>query len=269
MKTKQRPKNVTPRPYWLLNEKTAPPIVALGAMLGVILLTLLFNSIIKPKNSPDQTNNKVSTAVTLTTSDGIKIAADLDYPSGTGPWPVVILLHEFGQDRSQWKTYREFFISEGFAVLRYDTRGFGESSLAAIPTAQSSWFASMPNDLAAAVKYAAAQKKIDSGKIFVIGAGLGANIAYVGSGTLAEIDKTALLSPTINPQLDGSTTDNFFPQHILTVANTAEELAVKMLMDRVTDLESQSVILDDPTAKGLGILNDQTARQRIVDWLNL
>lgn len=255
-----------PATRWLLTERTAPPVVAFGVMIGVILLTLLFNTVVQPKTGKKESGDTPTTAVSFTGTDGVVISADLEYPSGAGPFPVVILLHEFGQDRSQWNPYRDFFIAEGFAVLRYDIRGFGQSTLSSIPGAQATWFASMPTDLVAAVRFLKEQQRFYAKKIFVVGSGLGANIAYIGSGTSSDIDKTVMLSPSVLPQLDGSDIDNFFPKNILALANIDEQPVVEAMLSRVTN-EKNSEFISDPGVRGLALVQRPELQTRIINWL--
>src|SRR5262245_4172761 len=121
MTAKKRAKNVTPRTAWLLTEKTAPPVVALGVMLVVILLTLAFNVYFVSDGQISNRNATASPAVKITTTDGVTLTAETAYPAGAGPFPVVIFVHEFGQDRHQWDVYHDQFIDDGFAMLAYDT----------------------------------------------------------------------------------------------------------------------------------------------------
>lgn len=266
MKKTKKSARSTPAKRWILNERTAPPVVAFGAMIGVILLTLLFHTVVQPKTANKKGGDTATTAVSFTGTDGVVIAADLEYPSGAGPFPVVILLHEFGQDRSQWKQYRDFFMADGFAVMRYDIRGFGESTIPSIPSAQATWFASMPTDLVAAVRFLKEQQRFFAEKIYVIGVGLGANIAYIGSGTIPGIDKTVLLSPSVLPQLDGSAVDNFFPKNILALANIDEQPVVEAMLSRVTN-EKNSEFISDPGIRGLALVQRPELQARIRNWL--
>jgi pimeloyl-ACP methyl ester carboxylesterase len=62
------------------------------------------------------------------TSDGITIAADLTLPE-TVPAPVVLLGHQLHRDRTSWDPLLPALLDAGYAVLRIDHRGCGESTL--------------------------------------------------------------------------------------------------------------------------------------------
>ncbi len=266
MKTKNRVVRTVTRLRWILNEKTAPPVVALGVMLVVILLTLAFNVFLKADEGVTTTTDTTTApALQITTADGVILAAELIYPAGAGPFPVVILVHEFGQDRTQWAPYREEFLAEGFAVLSYDTRGFGESTLAAIPAANAAYFSSMPNDLAAVVEYALDQPKINSQKIFVIGASLGGNIALVEAGRNSSITRTVILSPSGTSSLDGTGLTDFTPKSILGIADSADQPALTTIMDKVA--EPKKTIIVPATGHGVALLQHRTVIEAILQWL--
>lgn len=65
----------------------------------------------------------------------INLAGTLTYPYGAGPFPVVILISGSGpQDRNSeifnhrpFLVWSDYLTSKGFAVLRYDERGVGDS----------------------------------------------------------------------------------------------------------------------------------------------
>jgi pimeloyl-ACP methyl ester carboxylesterase len=61
------------------------------------------------------------------TSDGITIAGDLELPEG-GPAPLVLLGHQLYRDRTSWDPLVPRLLEAGYAVLRIDHRGCGEST---------------------------------------------------------------------------------------------------------------------------------------------
>ncbi len=262
-------KKVTVWRWWILNERTAPPVAALGVMVMVILLTLFFHVLTKPAAAPTvngNTNTLAKPNLAIATDDGVTLVGDLTYPSGAGPFPVVILVHEFGQDRHQWDAYRDTFIGDGFAVLAYDTRGFGGSALANVPGAQTAFFGSMPNDLAAILTYLRRQPKVDDAKIYIIGASLGANIAYVAAGSDLGIVKTVLLSPGVNPQLDGATVADFKPSNIFGLASEADQSALEAVMANVQEPKKTTIVADS-TSHGVALLQSSKVFNTVRQWL--
>ena len=75
------------------------------------------------------------------TWDGVPIDADVTLPpTGDGPFPLIAMLHGFGESKTSYEaatedgdgaqTYRYnnvFFARRGYAVLNYSSRGFGDS----------------------------------------------------------------------------------------------------------------------------------------------
>lgn len=63
-------------------------------------------------------------------SDGIKLAVSVYTPPGKEPvggWPAVIMIHGWGGDRSTYNDVAPVFMQNGYVVLIYDCRGFGQS----------------------------------------------------------------------------------------------------------------------------------------------
>lgn len=102
-------------------------------------------------------------------AEGVTLAGTLTVPPGDGPFPAVILISGSGpQDRDEtvW-THRPFAViadhlsRNGIAVLRYDDRGFGEST-GDFAASTSMDFAS---DTAAALAWLKTRPEIDGGSI--------------------------------------------------------------------------------------------------------
>ncbi len=64
----------------------------------------------------------------LALPDGTRIAWD-----ELGSGPAVVLVHGLGSSRRRWRLARQVLADAGFRALRYDLRGFGESSPADRP----------------------------------------------------------------------------------------------------------------------------------------
>src|SRR5689334_21257296 len=65
---------------------------------------------------------------TFVASDGARIAYTIDFPTGKGPFPAVVLVHGSGRvTRGDLAALSARFTSHGWAALRYDKRGVGES----------------------------------------------------------------------------------------------------------------------------------------------
>ena len=107
-------------------------------------------------------------------SDTTTLAFVLDRPNGSGPFPVVVMVHGSGRTtRDEMLNLVPQFTARGFAVFRYDKRGVGESggtyrgvsvvsSLTVIPE--------LARDAAAALATACGSRRIDATRCGFFGA---------------------------------------------------------------------------------------------------
>ncbi|HEX9310109.1 MAG TPA: alpha/beta fold hydrolase [Gemmatimonadaceae bacterium] len=63
----------------------------------------------------------------VTEADQTSLDARLQIPAGTGPFPLVTLIHGYAGSKSSSGDIATKLLADGYAVLRYSTRGFGES----------------------------------------------------------------------------------------------------------------------------------------------
>ncbi len=129
--------------------------------------------------------------ITVTTSDGVEIAASY-YESGETSPPGVVLAHQLGGDRSQWGELPTLVLEEGFDVISIDLRGHGESD-GDWQSFDESDFGAMVKDVAAAESYLF-ENGADDSRTGMAGASIGANavLDYVSEG---DPDAVLLLSP--------------------------------------------------------------------------
>jgi ABC-2 type transport system ATP-binding protein len=59
--------------------------------------------------------------------DGTLLDATLQVPAGGGPFPLVVVMHGWAGSKTGSEDVADALVSDGFAVLRYSARGFGES----------------------------------------------------------------------------------------------------------------------------------------------
>lgn len=122
------------------------------------------------------------------------LAGTLTLPLGTGPYPGAILIAGSGdQDRdginpglpdyAPLRWLAEHLTPAGFAVLRFDERGVGDSSgdHAAVTTAD------LADDVAAALEFLLAHERIDASRVGLIGHSEGAMIAARLAAQLSEV----------------------------------------------------------------------------------
>ncbi len=139
-----------------------------------------------------------SSALTLSTVDGLKIAATLHKSAIANP-PGLILIHMYGSDRSAWGPFAARAQREGYSVISFDMRGHGETEKLN-PDSQKyrgfstdEWKAVL-FDIEAA-KHTLIYSGVDADRIGVIGASIGANLAAGYGAKSPDVGALVLLSP--------------------------------------------------------------------------
>lgn len=140
------------------------------------------------------------------TSAGQEVVATLATPQGA-PAPVVLLLHGFTGSRNELKTEHvpdgvfgyaaQVLAQEGFASLRIDFRGSGES-VANLTFAETT-FEGQIADAFAAVDYLRGLSEVRGEDIYVVGWSQGGLVAAALSGRGASVDAVALWAAVVNP----------------------------------------------------------------------
>lgn len=230
----------------------------------VVAVTVMFTW---PKHTtaPTTTTADPST-VTITTADAVKLEATIKSPVRNTLSPAVILLHQYGQDRHQWDAYLQRFLDAGLVVLSYDMRGFGASRLKSIPADQQAHLQSLALDLPAVLAYVQTQPNVDQAHISIVGASIGADVAYLASGSHLGLYRTVLLSPVVRgTALDGHDVPGFSPTGVLGVASDAEQTDLTTFMSKVNEPKRTSVIPSD--AHGMELLVQSKLLDDIIAWI--
>ena len=106
-------------------------------------------------------------------SGDIQIGYTLDLPSGTGPFPAIVFGHGSGRStREEARGLTGRLVSAGFAVLRYDKRGVGESGgvyEGVGPINGERVLALLADDMAAGVSFLGTRPEIDPRRIGLMG----------------------------------------------------------------------------------------------------
>jgi uncharacterized protein len=126
------------------------------------------------------------------------LGGTLTLPKGPGPFPAAILIAGSGpQDRDgsianhkPFLVIADYLTRKGFAVLRYDKRGVGQST----GTPETATTLDLASDVDCAIAYLKSRKEIDPNKIGLIGHSEGAMIAPAIASTNSSVPWVVLLA---------------------------------------------------------------------------
>jgi pimeloyl-ACP methyl ester carboxylesterase len=216
-------------------------------------------------------------AVGFSTADGFAINGTW-YTSDRqqGRLPVLILLHMFGGTHGQWLPFIPELVGNGYAVLAFDLRGHGQSAYRNEEYSPRTLFEvedfdRMPLDVAAALAWIGTRSEADANRIGLIGADIGAKIAFISAGTLAGIKTTVSLSPSYREGQEILLPEGipgFQPRSVLFLAAFGDGYAF-------TSAEAMAQLTLAPALvkgyqgddHGLSLLSEATIRAEIYRWL--
>lgn len=221
--------------------------------------------------------------VRCNTPVGVRLSGTLTVPEGEGPFPAAILISGSGpQDRDEtvwghkpFAVLADYLTRRGIAVLRYDDRGFGEST----GDHGSATSADFATDANAAVDYLTSRSDIDREAIGFVGHSEGGMIGPIAAAANDEVDFLVLLAGpgTHTLQLIRS------QRHLIGASQgrTEEELArideivdristaVAAARDRVEAAARVRTILSAEALEALGVPEsgrELVVRQYASDW---
>ena len=128
----------------------------------------------------------------LETPDGLVLIGTFYAPVDVEtPWPGVILLHMLWSERSVWDEYAIELASNGFAVFALDMRGHGETG------GEVNWDLAK-EDIQLVWDTLASNPNIEAGRMGIVGASIGANMALVSGADEPNTRTVVLLSPGLS-----------------------------------------------------------------------
>jgi pimeloyl-ACP methyl ester carboxylesterase len=206
--------------------------------------------------------------VEFETSDGVLVKGTLT-PAGGAGGPAVILVHQFGSNRSDWDELAPLLNERGYSTLAYDIRGMGESTElagggAVDASAGADYLDAFPLDTQAAAEVL--RSELEPSAIGVVGASVGANTAFVASGSGFGLDGAVALSAATDGPLRGLTVDGFEPSGVLFIADSAEIGDSQTLAAETGD--PQELIEAEIPGHGVALLASMAVVASIVDWLD-
>lgn len=128
----------------------------------------------------------------------VRLAFTLDLPPGKGPFPAIVAGHGSGKiTRQQLGWLTERFTRLGFAVLRFDKRGVGDSTgtYVFVGTRDSQEvFPQLASDIAAGVRFLRTRPEIDPRRIGLVGSSQAGWILPLAARELGDVSFLVLLS---------------------------------------------------------------------------
>lgn len=211
-----------------------------------------------------QTFNNSSSGVNVSflAADGYKLSGTYWTSDSKERRPAIILSHQFNSTRHDYDSFVPLLLKNGYAVLAYDTRGFGESKNG---TANINNF---PKDVLGAVDFLKKQAEVDSSRIGIIGASVGANVAFVVSGSIKEIRAAVALSPSntgARGVLLGNDLPNFYPSRIFIASDEREKDDADFIYAKAADPKEQHIY--PGFGHGIGLLRSEEAQNDILLFL--
>ncbi len=209
--------------------------------------------------------------VTLTTTDGLRIVADVYKTHQPKQW--LVLLHMMPATRESWRSFAERVCQEGYSSIAVDLRGHGESAFGpqGFLEFENAEHQSSIKDVEAAWDYAVSQGA-QPDQIILIGASIGANLALWFLTEHANAWGAILLSAGDYRGLDArALSRKLNPNHkILFIASrndirsdgTNNGEYAETCYDVITYIKHRGLQVIDETAHGTELL---TARTDIID----
>jgi pimeloyl-ACP methyl ester carboxylesterase len=182
-------------------------VIATLLVLSIALIVYFFNKPSKKRaQEPTKPYAYYSEEVTFqNTQANITLAGTLTLPSKGGSYSAVILITGSGpQNRDEevfghkpFLVISDYLTKKGIAVLRYDDRGFGQST----GDFKSGTSLDFSTDVESAIAYLKTRKEIDKTKIGLIGHSDGGMIAPIVAAKSQDVDFIVLLA---GPGIQGS-----------------------------------------------------------------
>jgi dienelactone hydrolase len=135
--------------------------------------------------------------VVFAARDGVQVVGTLYLPERR-PAPGIVLLHMTGRTRRDWDATASALAEAGIAALAIDFRRGGAPGIPSNATdVETGSFSDLLLDAAAARAYLAARPEVNSNRLGMAGASIGASIAVLVAAADPGVQAIALLSPSL------------------------------------------------------------------------
>jgi dienelactone hydrolase len=207
-----------------------------------------------------------SQRVTIRTEDGVSLAATWYEPSSRTA-PAVIFVHMLHRSRRDWEGVASNLASEGIGALAIDLRGHGESTGSA---GDEAGYAAMVRDIGAARRYLASRNDVQSSRIGIAGASIGASLAVLDAAGDASIVSLALLSPSLDYR--GLRVETAFRKYgarpALLISSDDDPYATRSVRDlqKIGPGQREAVLLSHAGHGTVMLGRDADVSRTLVDW---
>ena len=233
-------------------------------MKALALLLLLLIACSQPVEPPAKPQLKPLTGPlpsgTATTYDGQTIAYQI-YPAQQGS-PGIILLHMLRRTRTDWDTVAKWLQKNGYSVIVPDLRGHGQST--------GNWEQFAPEDFnkmkydVAAIK-SVLQNQAGAQKFGIIGASIGANIAYNYAIENPDVKAIVLLSPGMD--FRGVTIDPTRLKRPFMVVASNDDTYSAATAQEFKNNPSANVKMYEDAGHGTNMFSKNDLAPEILDWI--
>jgi pimeloyl-ACP methyl ester carboxylesterase len=199
--------------------------------------------------------------VQVKTSDGVALAATAFGQGEKG----VLLVHGQGRTRADWSSFGQKLSNNGFHVLTVDLRGHGASGGA---LDEAAW-PLMVNDVNASADWLRSK---GANHVTIIGAEVGANLAFSAANGNDGINSVIMLSPGLN--IHGvkvsAAISAYGERPLLLIADSTDATssrAAGLIADKVTGKKKLELV--EGIGSGVKMLNTEASVEGlVVGWMN-
>ena len=214
----------------------------------------------------------VAEEIKIKTEDGFILPATLLEPTeknGAG----IVLIHQGGSDRGEWAFMHDQLLGAGYVILSYDIRGMGDAPKTSEGGKEIENIYNAPNqatlDLKAAIGRIKMVDGVDNGRIGILGASIGGNLAAVGS---AKMDiKSAVAISGKTEAVQNLAGDADIRMKGVYYISSMESYGARAIwaeeMYNMTDSPREIAITPDESGHGVTILQERSFLQGVImDW---
>jgi putative CocE/NonD family hydrolase len=160
------------RPTWVTRRLLVVAAVVVLA-LGVVLAVVVSNG---GRTGSPQTHVASDVRAKIPAAGGVTLSAEVISPSGSGPFPLIVMPASYGSGANEYRIVGRQFASAGYQVVSYAQRGFkgsgGTIDLAGAATRE---------DVSTVIDWALGHTRADRTRIGALGISYGAGISLLAA----------------------------------------------------------------------------------------